>query len=102
MLINKPLSDVASITEFRRSVTGLGRLLSASMPRGELSPMKLSALGILHRDGPLSASVLATRLGTLPQSLTRILADLESEDLLTRSRDARACCMEAWSGASTR
>ena len=89
MLINKSLSDVASITEFRRSVTGLGRLLSASMPRGELSPMKLSALGILHRDGPLSASALATRLGILPQSLTRILADLENEDLLTRSRDAR-------------
>ena len=89
MLINKSLSDAAAITEFRRSVTGLARLLSASMPRGELSPMKLSALGILHRDGPLSASALATRLGILPQSLTRILADLESEDLLTRSRDAR-------------
>jgi DNA-binding MarR family transcriptional regulator len=73
-------------TEFRRSVTRLGRLLAASMPKGELSPMKLSALGILRREGPLSASGLASRLGILPQSLTRILADLESEGLVTRTR----------------
>jgi DNA-binding MarR family transcriptional regulator len=73
-------------TEFRRSVTRLGRLLGASLPKGELSPTKLSALGILRREGPLSASALAARLGILPQSLTRILADLESEGLLTRSR----------------
>ena len=88
-LTNIPLPDVASITEFRRSVTRLSRLLAVGMPKGELSPMKLSALGILHREGPLSASGLASRLGILPQSLTRILADLESEGLLTRGRDAR-------------
>ena len=88
-LTNIPLPDVASITEFRRSVTRLSRLLSAGMPKGELSPMKLSALGILHREGPLSASGLASRLGILPQSLTRIVGDLEDEDLLTRGRDAR-------------
>jgi DNA-binding MarR family transcriptional regulator len=88
-LTTVPLPDVTSTTEFRRSVTRLSRLLSASMPKGELSPMKLSALGILHREGPLSASGLASRLGILPQSLTRIVADLEVEDLLTRGRDAR-------------
>jgi DNA-binding MarR family transcriptional regulator len=90
MLSNVTLSDgMGAITEFRRSVTRLGRLLGATMPKGELSPMKLSALGILRRAGPLSASALAVRLGILPQSLTRILADLESEGLLTRTRDAR-------------
>ena len=76
------------VTEFRRSVTRLGRLLSASMPKGELTPTKLTALGILHREGPLSANALASRLGILPQSLTRIIADLENEGLLTRTRDA--------------
>lgn len=75
-------------TEFRRSVTRLARLLGASMPKGELTPTKLSALSILRREGPLPASALASRLGILPQSLTRILADLETEDLLTRTRDA--------------
>jgi DNA-binding MarR family transcriptional regulator len=74
-------------TEFRRSVTRMARLLGTSMPKGELTPMKLSALGILRRGGPMSASALASQLGILRQSLTRILADLEAEGLLTRSRD---------------
>jgi DNA-binding MarR family transcriptional regulator len=77
------------VTEFRRSVTRLGRLLAASMPKGDLTPTKLTALGILRREGPLSANALASRLGILPQSLTRIIADLENEGLLTRTRDAR-------------
>jgi DNA-binding MarR family transcriptional regulator len=76
-------------TEFRRSVTRLGRLLGSSMPKGELTPTKLSALTILRLEGPLSASTLSSRLGILPQSLTRILADLENEELLTRTRDAQ-------------
>ena len=67
----------------------MARLLGASMPKGELTPMKLSALGILRRAGPMSATALASQLGILPQSLTRILADLEAEGLLTRGRDAR-------------
>jgi len=76
-------------TEFRRSVTRFGRLLAASMPKGELSPTKLTALGILRREGPLSARALASRLGIRPQSLSRIIGELEQEGLLTRSRDAR-------------
>jgi DNA-binding MarR family transcriptional regulator len=74
-------------TDLRRSITRMGRLLGASMPKGELTPMKLAALGILRRDGPMSASTLAERLGIRPQSLTRILADLEAVELLTRKRD---------------
>jgi DNA-binding MarR family transcriptional regulator len=86
---NKDSHPVEAPTEFRRSVTRLAQILGASMPKGELTPTKLSALGILRREGPLSASALAARLGILPQSLTRILADLESEELVTRQRDAR-------------
>jgi DNA-binding MarR family transcriptional regulator len=76
-------------TELRRSITRMARLLGASMPKGELSPAKLSALGILRRDGPMTASALSSRLGIRPQSLTRILADVESAELLTRTRDPR-------------
>jgi DNA-binding MarR family transcriptional regulator len=76
-------------TEFRRSVTRLARVLGSSMPKGELTPTKLTALTILRLEGPLSASALASRLGILPQSLTRILADLETEEMLTRTRDAQ-------------
>jgi DNA-binding MarR family transcriptional regulator len=90
MRINSfPKDRLEPVTEFRRSVTRLSRLLSASMPRGDLTPTKLTALGILRREGPLSANALASRLGILPQSLTRIIADLENEGLLTRTRDAR-------------
>ena len=84
-----PKDRLEPVTEFRRSITRFGRLLAASMPRGQLTPTKLTALGILRREGPLSASALASRLGILPQSLTRILTDLEGENLLTRTRDAR-------------
>jgi DNA-binding MarR family transcriptional regulator len=76
-------------TELRRSITRMARLLGASIPKGELSPAKLSALGILRRDGPMTASALSSRLGIRPQSLTRILADVERADLLTRTRDPR-------------
>jgi DNA-binding MarR family transcriptional regulator len=65
----------------------MARLLGASMPKGELSPARLSALGILRREGPMTASALSSRLGIRPQSLTRILADVESAELLTRTRD---------------
>jgi DNA-binding MarR family transcriptional regulator len=82
------MADIATTpTELRRSITRMGRLLGATMPRGELTPMKLAALGVLRRGGPLSASALAMRLGIRPQSLTRILADLEEAGLLTRERD---------------
>jgi DNA-binding MarR family transcriptional regulator len=80
-------SPTPSPTELRQSITRVARLLGAGMPRDELTPMRLTALGILRRDGPMVARVLATRLGILPQSLTRILADLEAAGLLTRSRD---------------
>ena len=80
-------SPMPSPTELRQSITRVARLLGAGMPRDELTPMRLTALGILRRDGPMVARVLATRLGILPQSLTRIIADLEAAGLLTRSRD---------------
>lgn len=83
-----PKARLEPVTEFRRSVTRLGRLLTASMPKGDLTPTRLTALGILRREGPLSANALASRLGILPQSLTRIVADLENDGLLTRTRDA--------------
>jgi DNA-binding MarR family transcriptional regulator len=89
MLSNNRIDNTPAPTEFRRSVTRMSRLLGATMPRGELTPTRLSALGILRREGALSASALASMLGIRPQSLSRILADLESDGLLNRTRDAR-------------
>jgi DNA-binding MarR family transcriptional regulator len=74
-------------TELRRSLSRLNRLLAAGRPRGELSSAKFTTLGILRRSGPMSASALAARQGIRPQSLTRLLAELEADGLIIRGAD---------------
>jgi DNA-binding MarR family transcriptional regulator len=50
-----------------------------------MSGSKLSVLGhMFHAPGPMTASELAERENLMPQSLTRILADLEEKGLITR------------------
>jgi DNA-binding MarR family transcriptional regulator len=72
----------------RRGVSRVSRLLVASLPRSGLSQTKLSALASLLRDGPTNARTLSERMAIRPQSLTRILAGLESEGLVFRIRAA--------------
>ena len=73
-------------TDMRRSISRLGRLLAAGVARGHLSQAKLSALVSLMRDGSTNATALSERMTIRPQSLTRILADLATQELLTRTR----------------
>jgi DNA-binding MarR family transcriptional regulator len=49
---------------------------------------RLGALALLYRAGPSTPGAMAAALRVQPQSLTRTLAALEAEDLVTRSRDA--------------
>ena len=56
--------------------------------RGALAPAKLLALGALSRDEGVSGRVLAARLRVQPQSLTRLLAELEEAGLIARDGDA--------------
>jgi DNA-binding MarR family transcriptional regulator len=60
--------------------------MAASLPRGALSQAKFSALGSLWRDGPTNAGTLSRRMTIRPQSLTRILADLERAGFVIRTR----------------
>jgi DNA-binding MarR family transcriptional regulator len=46
-------------------------------------------LGHLHRDGALTPSALAQAEAVQPQSLTRLLADLEAAGLALRRQDPR-------------
>src|ERR1700733_9234285 len=46
-----------------------------------------SALACIYQYGPLSAGELAARERLQPQSLTRILARLEEETFISRTRD---------------
>jgi Transcriptional regulators len=82
----------------------LFRVLRAQRPEQDLSPTKLLVLGRLKREGPSSAADLAGYLRVQPQSLTRLLDDLERRGLITKrpsSSDRRQVDI-AISGQGTR
>ena len=71
----------------RRSVAQLARRLRAERPAHSISLSKLSVLGRLSRNGPLTATDLAEQERIQPQSLTRLLANLEQRALVARRQD---------------
>jgi DNA-binding MarR family transcriptional regulator len=85
----EPDSEEIFITarDLRRGVTELYRRLRAERISHGLSPSKLSVLGRLALSGPLTVTALAAKERIQPQSLTRILADLERRELITRHQD---------------
>ncbi|MGW2642789.1 MarR family winged helix-turn-helix transcriptional regulator [Streptomyces sp. NPDC001348] len=78
-----------SATEIRQGVVRLARRLSAERPEDGLSLNKSSVLAHLRRNGPMSAGALAAADYQQPQSLTRVFAELESDGLISRTRDSR-------------
>jgi DNA-binding MarR family transcriptional regulator len=77
--------EAASV--LRRAVMGLGRRLRAERPPDSLSATKLALLGHLYRRGPTTGVALAELERIQPQSLTRVLADLVEEGLISRRPD---------------
>jgi DNA-binding MarR family transcriptional regulator len=71
----------------RRSVHRIARRLRAERSTHDLSMSKRSVLGRLFRDGPLTATDLAVRERIQPQSLTRLVADLEERGFIARRLD---------------
>ena len=71
----------------RRGVTRLARRLRSERSADAVSLSKLSVLGRLNRGGPLTATDLAEQERIQPQSLTRLLTDLEEQGLITRRQD---------------
>lgn len=69
---------------FHRSALRFFRVLREKRPAKGLSSSKLSVLGRLYRDGITTSTALAAYLRVQPQSLTRLLAGLEREGLITR------------------
>ena len=85
--------DHESTAQLLRSVLALGRRLRAARAPGSRTLTGLAILGTLYRLGPLLASQLAAEEGLQPQSLTRLLAELERKKLIGRKRsttDGRA------------
>ena len=75
----------ASAVRLRTAMSNLQRRLRPTGRDGGPSIAKLSALGQLHRAGALPAAELARREGVKPQTLTRLLAELEAEGWLART-----------------
>jgi len=71
----------------RRAVASLGRRLRGERPEHGVSLARLSVLGRLYRLGPTSAATLAAQERIKPQSLTRLLANLEQRGFIKRRPD---------------
>jgi len=80
------MSTLDTATQLRRSVTRLMRRMRRDR---NLGPGRLSVLGHLFRTGSMTPGALAQEEGVQPQSLTRLLADIEAEGLASRRRDER-------------
>ncbi len=80
-------NHVQAATSIRRGVTQLARLLRRLRAAHGLSAAKLALLGHLFRaGGPLAAIDLARLESLQPQSLTRLIAELEQDGLIMRRR----------------
>jgi DNA-binding MarR family transcriptional regulator len=79
-----PLSTAAHL---RRAVMRLSRRLRAARPIGTISLGKLSILGYLQARGAMTAGDLALLEQLQPQTLTRVLGELEGQGLISRTQD---------------
>jgi DNA-binding MarR family transcriptional regulator len=77
------------IAQVRRGASRLARRLRMERPADSMSPTKIAVLAHLRRWGPATPGELAASERLQPQSLTRVIADLEAEELLTRRKDER-------------
>src|SRR4051812_31926420 len=77
----------ATAAQLRRAVMRFARRLRAARPLGTVSLGKLSILGYLQARGALTAGDLALLEQSQPQTLTRVLAELEGQGLISRTQD---------------
>jgi DNA-binding MarR family transcriptional regulator len=80
--------DIAEeATRLRLSVTRLARSMRQQSDTG-LSPSQASALASIARHGPLTLGALADWERVAPPTITRIVAKLEDDGLVTRETSA--------------
>ncbi len=70
-----------------RASTRLALRLRAERVGDGLGSTGVAVLGQLHRRGALTASEIAAAERVQPQSLTRVLASLEEQQLISRQQD---------------
>jgi DNA-binding MarR family transcriptional regulator len=89
-----PLSPVAAsgveetelASRLRLAVTRLARRLRTQLP-GELSPSQLATLSSVERLGPITLGELSSVERVKPPTMTKIVACLEEQGLVTRTVD---------------
>jgi DNA-binding MarR family transcriptional regulator len=79
--------DLTAASLVRRGVTTLARRLRAERADHGVSASKLVVLGRLRRTGAMTAAKLAALERIQPQSLTRLITDLEARGLVRRRPD---------------
>jgi len=77
------------VAQIRRGTTRLARRLRLERPADSPGSTKVAVLAHLHRWGPATPGELAAAERLQPQSLTRVIADLAQDGMLTRRRDER-------------
>lgn len=81
-------TDLAALAHEVRTTTGrLSRALREHGGRLGLTPSQAEALGFLDRDGPMTVTVLAERVGVRPQSMGATVGALEEQGLVTVTPD---------------
>jgi DNA-binding MarR family transcriptional regulator len=78
---------LGSASSLRRGVVRLSQRLRAERPGSSESLLRLGVLAHLNRSGPMTPGDLAALERLQPQSLTRTLASLEHDELVTRRAD---------------
>ena len=81
------MKSFEAASNVRRAVGALSRRLRAERPADSLSATKLTLLGQLYRRGAATAAELADLEKVQPQSLTRVVAELVDEGLISRRGD---------------
>ena len=79
--------ELTVATGLHRASLRLARQLRSTRASGALSNSKLMVVGLLQRNGAMTGGRLAGELGIQPQSLTRLLAALETDGLIRRAPD---------------
>ncbi len=77
----------AQVAAIVRGVLRLGRRLRAARPADSVALSALAILSTLHNRGPMAAARLAEIERLQPQSLTRLIQDLEERGLIARQPD---------------
>lgn len=80
-------SAVRAARDVRVVVGRLRRRLKETYDTGDLTPSQTSVLSRLDKDGPATASALATAERVRPQSVATILSALDERGLITRRPD---------------